>query len=240
MNGSDQNVFSREYMPYIIRWGRLLCWLSIPLIFIPAVVLAVFWGAAPPVSGIVSGLISACSSMLAWYIVDPVTLYPILHVPGLYLTYIAGNAKEIRAPATAAALASSGVEAGTEQGTVIATIAISVSCFASIAVMTLVALAGGLILSVLPKVVLEALGYLLPGLFGAMCMTRIMRDPKTSAIVVPAVFLFRQMSMQGWFRGFPLGGGYVQILLSVIVGVGAARFVHRAVLRQANEKTNES
>ena len=40
------------------------------------------------------------------------TLYPILHIPGMYMTYIAGNSKEIRAPAATAALSATDVEAG--------------------------------------------------------------------------------------------------------------------------------
>lgn len=72
--------------------------------------------------------------------VDPITLYPILHIPGMYMTYIAGNSKEIRAPAATAALSATDVDAGTEHGTIISAIAISVSIFISLAVMTLVAL----------------------------------------------------------------------------------------------------
>ena len=147
LDQSQKSVFDNEYMPYIIKWGKITCWVSIPLIFIPTVALMVFYGARPSMSGILTGFISLFSAMVAWYIVDPITLFPILHVPGMYLTYIAGNSKEIRAPAATAALSSADVEAGTEQGTVISCIAITVSIFISLAVMTLVAVAGNLILS---------------------------------------------------------------------------------------------
>lgn len=115
----------------------LTCWLSIPLIFIPAIALYIFYQAVPSVGGVITGFIALFSSMVAWYVVDPITLYPILHIPGMYMTYIAGNSKEIRAPAATAALSATDVEAGTEHGTIISAIAISVSIFISLAVMTL-------------------------------------------------------------------------------------------------------
>ena len=98
MTDMERDVFHKEYMPYIIKWGKLTCWLSIPLIFIPAIALYIFYQAVPSVGGVITGFIALFSSMVAWYVVDPITLYPILHIPGMYMTYIAGNSKEIRAP----------------------------------------------------------------------------------------------------------------------------------------------
>ena len=124
MTDMERDVFHKEYMPYIIKWGKLTCWLSIPLIFVPAIALYIFYQAVPSVGGVITGFIALFSSMVAWYVVDPITLYPILHIPGMYMTYIAGNSKEIRAPAATAALSATDVEAGTEHGTIISAIAI--------------------------------------------------------------------------------------------------------------------
>jgi len=233
MNAEQQKVFDNDYMPYIIKWGKITCWLSIPLIFIPVLALAIFYGAAPSIGGIMTGLIALVSAMVAWYVVDPITLFPILHVPGMYLTYIAGNSKEIRAPAATSALSSADVQAGTPQGTVISCIAISTSIFISIAVMTLVAIAGQFILSLLPSAVISSLNYLLPALFGAMLVQRIMMDYKTSAIIIPAAFFFRWCTLQGFFSWLPRGGGYAQILLCVIAGTIAARKVHAKIINQS-------
>lgn len=226
MNEEQKRVFEKEYMPYIIKWGKITSWLSIPLIFLPAVGLALFYNARPSIEGIMTGFIALFSAMIAWYIVDPVTLYPILHIPGMYMTYIAGNSKEIRAPSATAALSAADVEAGTEHGTVISAVAIATSVFVSIAIMTLVALAGNFILSLLPEPILKALNYLLPALFGAMCMQRVMLDYKSAAIILPAAFLFRYFNTLGYFKGLPLGGGYAQILLCVIVGVVVSKKFH--------------
>ena len=236
LDQSQKSVFDNEYMPYIIKWGKITCWVSIPLIFIPTVALMVFYGARPAMSGILTGFISLFSAMVAWYIVDPITLFPILHVPGMYLTYIAGNSKEIRAPAATAALSSADVEAGTEQGTVISCIAITVSIFISLAVMTLVAVAGNLILSILPDAIIRALNYLLPALFGAMCIQRIMADYRSAAIVVPCACVLRYLNTRGVFKVLPLGGGYAQILLCVLIGVFVAKQMYN--MKQKKAKAN--
>ena len=203
MTDMERDVFHKEYMPYIIKWGKLTFWLSIPLIFIPAIALYIFYQAVPSVGGVITGFIALFSSMVAWYVVDPITLYPILHIPGMYMTYIAGNSKEIRAPAATAALSATDVEAGTEHGTIISAIAISVSIFISLAVMTLVALAGNFILSLLPDSIIAALNYLLP-----------------------CALIIRYLSTLGVFKVLPFGGGYAPILSCVIIGVVVAKALH--------------
>lgn len=226
MNPDQQRIYHDDYMKYIVKWGKITSWLSIPLIFIPALVLMAVFGARPSFTGVLTGFISLFSAMFAWYIVDPITLYPILHIPGMYLTYIAGNSKEIRAPAATSALSATEVQAGTEHGTIISCLAITTSIFISVAVMTLVAVAGNFILSILPPPVITALNFLLPALFGAMCIQRIMLDYKTAAVVVPFAMAMRYLNTLGVFKKLPLGGSYAQLLLCVIVGVLAAKLLH--------------
>ena len=230
MESTKQNheeYFNEEYMPYIVNRGKVLSWISIPLILLPAFALVLFTDASIHLEGMVTGIISLVSAMVAWYIVDPITMYPILHVPGMYLTYLAGNSKEIRGPSALAALSAAKVEAGTKEGTVISAIAISISIFVSLAVMTIVAVAGQVILDILPDSIITALNYLLPSLFGAMAIQRIMLDYKTSAILIPAVLILRIMNTRGLFTILPLGGGYAQVLFSVILGVIIAKKVNK-------------
>lgn len=101
--------------------------------------------------------------------------------------------------------------------------------------MTLVAVAGNLILSILPQAVLSALNYLLPALFGAMCMQRIMMDYRSAAIVVPCACVLRLLSTKGVFNSLPLGGGYAQILLCVFIGVFTAKMLHGKSSKRCRE-----
>lgn len=226
MTEKQKRYFNDEYMQYLIRWGKITCWLSLPLILIPVAVLYIGYGARITFGQFITALIPLLASMLAWYIVDPITLYPVLQIPGLYMTYIAGNSKEIRAPASIAAMGAADVEPGTEKGTAVACIAIATSVFVSLACMTFVAIAGNMLLSILPQTVITALNFLLPALYGAMFMQRLLLDIKTTAIILPITVLCVILSRMGVFKLLPLGGGYAQILILVVCGSLIAKKVH--------------
>lgn len=230
MNEAQKKVYENDYMPYIIKWGKITCWISIPLILIPSVALMILYGAKITFTGFITALIPLLASMLAWYIVDPISLFPVLQVPGLYMTYIAGNSKEIRAPAAIAAMSAADVEAGTEKGTVISCLAIATSVFVSITCMTFVAIAGNFLLSILPKTVITALNFLLPALYGSMCMQRALMDLKTFGILVPITIFCVILNQMGIFGYLPLGGGYAQILILVVCGSLIAKAVHKKEL----------
>lgn len=227
MQDEHKVYFDNVYMPYIVKWGKLISWISIICIFIPGLYLYLVKGIGPNVNGVISGSISAISSMLAWYIVDPLTLYPILTTSGMYMTYLGGNSKEIRIPATLAALNATQIEPGTKEASLIATIAISISILVSVSALTIIALAGQYIISILPDSVIRSLGYLLPSLFGAMWIQRVRQDIKSALIIIPIVIGLKVLNMNGLFAVLPFGGGYAQILLSVIVGSLVARSVNK-------------
>lgn len=240
MNDVEKNIFHKEYMPYIIKWGKLTCWISLPLILLPTIVLVVFYGAQIKFSSIITGLIPLASSMLAWYVIDPVTLFPALHVPGLYMTYIAGNSKEIRAPAAIAAISAANVEMGTEHGTIISCIAISTSIFVSITCMTFVAIAGNAILSILPDTIITSLNYLLPALYGSMLMQRAIMDLKTFAALVPITIFCVILNQMGVFKYLPMGGGYAQILILVVCGSLIAKTIHKDKIKTDSVDKNKT
>lgn len=231
MNEAQKKVYENDYMPYIIKWGKLTCWISIPMIMIPSLILIIFYGAKITLTGFITALIPLLGSMLAWYIVDPISLFPVLQVPGLYMTYIAGNSKEIRAPAAIAAMSAADVQPGTEHGTAISCLAIATSVFVSITCMTFVAVAGNFLLSILPAAVVSSLNYLLPALYGSMAMQRAMLDYKTFFIMVPITVVCVILNQMGIFAYLPLGGGYAQILILVVCGSLIAKAVHKKELQ---------
>lgn len=220
-------IYKNEYMPYIVKWGKITCWLAIPIVFLPAAVLFFVFGARPPIEGIVSGLVTSVSATIAWYVVDPISLFPILGVAGLYMTYISGNSKEIRCPAALQAMEAAGVKGGTEEGTVISSLGIATSVFISIAVMTVVAIAGQAVLSFLPPVVVKSFNYLIPSLFGGLLFQRLMStSPKLIVICIAFTIAMKILNINGVFKILPLGGGYAQILLCVIVTMLVARHLY--------------
>lgn len=233
---NKKEIFDKEYMPYIIKWGKFTTWFSLLLIYLPAAALMIFYGARPPFAAVMSGIISICSANLAWYIVDPISLFPILGVPGLYMTYIAGNSKEIRAPAALQALDAAGVQGGTDEGTVISCLAIATSIFISVGVMTIVAIAGNVILGILPEAIITALGFLLPALFGALAAQRIVANPKVAIWGIPIAIVAKAINVMGGFKFLPFGGSYAQILICVV----SCMFISKAVFLKANPQYKTS
>lgn len=228
---TNNTVFDKEYMPYITRWGKITTWGSLLFIYIPVVVLVVVYDAKLPISAIVSGVITNISAFCAWYVVDPVSLFPILGVPGLYMTYIAGNSKEIRSPAALQAVAAAGVKGGTPEGTIISALGISTSILISVTVMTIFAIAGNIVLGLLPSVIVKALQFLLPALFGAMFMQRFVSSPLALGIFgVLLIVAAKVCNVQGIFKVLPLGGTYAQVLICVI---GCMLFARHVATRDA-------
>lgn len=74
----------------------------------------------------------------------------------------------MRVPCSSVAQEAAGVEMGTEEGSIISTIGIATSILVNIVILTVGAVAGSVILNILPAPVKEALNFLLPALFGAV------------------------------------------------------------------------
>ena len=123
------------------------------------------------------------------------------------------------------------MKSGTEHGTVVSCIGIAVSVFVSITCMTLVAIGGNVIVSVLPTTIIKSLNYLLPALYGCLCVQRAMKDPKTFFVMIPLTVLCVYLKRTGVFKLLPLGGGYAQILLLVIFGALVAKTLHRSEVK---------
>ena len=90
------------------------------------------------------------------------------------------------------------VEAGTPEGTVVSAIGIAISVLISLTVMTLVAIAGNFLLHALPEPVVTSLKYLLPSLFGALAMQRVVLNPKVASVGVPLAFITFFLKKKGF------------------------------------------
>lgn len=212
-----KEIFEKEYMPFVIKWGKFSCIIAILVVYLPALALFLFFNARPDVGAIITGIIGMVSAYSAWYFVDPITLFPILGVPGMYMTYVSGNSKEIRGPAALQAMDAAEVKAGTPEGTIISAIGISISILISLTVMTIVAIVGNFMLQILPAPVITSLRYLLPSLFGALAMQRVVLNPKVASIGIPLAFITFFLKKMGMFKFLPLGGGYAPLMICVFV-----------------------
>ena len=107
------DYYSGTYIPGIVKWGKITLLLGIFAGFLPALVMA-FRGYMPPVSAIIAGTLMQISVSGAFYIVEPISYFPILGIPGTYLTFLSGNTSNMRVPCSSVAQEAAGVEMGTE------------------------------------------------------------------------------------------------------------------------------
>ena len=175
--------------------------------FLPALVMA-FRGYMPPVSAIIAGTLMQISVSGAFYIVEPISYFPILGIPGTYLTFLSGNTSNMRVPCSSVAQEAAGVEMGTEEGSIISTIGIATSILVQCRViLTVGAVAGSVILNILPAPVKEALNFLLPALFGAVFGQFAATRPKlgvVAAIIAIGMNWLMKLGFLSFIPGHPI------------------------------------
>ena len=133
---SNNNYYSKKYIPSITKWGKGTLLLGIVLCFAPLIVVSGIFGYMPPIAAIIAGTISQISVSGAFYIVEPIAYFPILGIPGTYMTFISGNTSNMRVPCAMVAQEAADVEPGTEKGSVISTIGIAVSIIVNIIILS--------------------------------------------------------------------------------------------------------
>lgn len=181
------DVFSKE----IIKTGRWTLLLAIPLCFIPAIYLWIRYGAVPEVKTIMTGWFLIASVYGVEYVVTPISYYPILGNAGTYMAFLSGNIANVRVPCAVVAQDVIGVKAGTHEGEVVATLGMAGSIITNAIVVTIAAFAGKTLFNYFPPIIIEALGYVLPAIFGALFALFAVKYPKYGvfSITIAAVLL---------------------------------------------------
>lgn len=209
------SVYDGEYIPSIIRFGRITNLLGVLLAFLPALVLTFVYGLHPPVSAVISGFIMQASVSGVFWFVEPISYSPVLGVAGTYMSFLSGNIGNLRLPASVAALQAANEEPGTEKGSIIATIGIAISILVNIALLTVGVILGSSVLGSLPPSVVAALNNILPALFGAMLAQQFVSNPKVGSVAVllaGIMFALMKTGCLAWLPGTP---SYAVVIVSV-------------------------
>ena len=61
-NSTENSQFDQEYMPFIVRWGRITNLLGVVLCFLPPLVLTFGFGFNPGLTAIITGALAQVSS----------------------------------------------------------------------------------------------------------------------------------------------------------------------------------
>lgn len=228
----NNTYYSKTYIPNIVKWGRLTMLLGILTCFLPAFVISFVYGYMPPVSAIIAGTISQISVSGAFYVVEPISYFPILGIPGTYLTFLSGNTSNMRVPCSSVAQEAAGVKMGSEQGSVVSTIGISVSILVNIVILTVGAIAGSSIINAMPQGARDALNFLLPALYGAVFGQFAISRPKLAGVAVVIAFGMNWILKNGFLSFLPGTPSYVVILVAVFGSIFAGRLLYKDELKE--------
>ena len=192
-----KSIYNEEYLPFMIRYGRLTLSLGIIAALVPGIILSFGFGIMPPISALLASTMAIVSMSAPNYIIEPVSYSPILGIPGTYMSFLSGNISNMRLPCSIAAQKAAGVESGTEEGSIISTIGIAVSILVNISILTIGVILGGSVLSKIPAEVVEKLNLILPALFGSVFGQVFLQDKKLGLVAIVISVLTIILSKQG-------------------------------------------
>lgn len=181
----NQKDIYTGYLSEIIFWGRITLLGAFLLSFLPVLYLALFHQVMPPLNLILSSVGLIGLAMMASYLIEPITYFPILGVSGSYMSWLAGNIFNLRVPVSIVAQNAAGVTEGTPEGDIVSTLGMGVSVFVNLLVLFIAVLLGVQILDTVPEVIKGAFNYVLPSIFGAFLVAYVARYPKLAAFVIP-------------------------------------------------------
>lgn len=191
-NTNVDQQYSEAFTRPIIKLGRATNLGAFFLCFIPAITLYLVWGAFPGVGNIFNGWVLIASIFLLYAVVEPISFYPILGLPGTYMSFLSGNIGNMRVPVSSIAQDVIGTEPGTKQAELVSTLAIAGSIITNLIVTSGAAFGGAALMSVMPAVIIEAFAYVSPAIFGAMFGMYFLKSPKYGvfALILTGTMLF--------------------------------------------------
>lgn len=216
------DIFKRDFLSGIIKSGRMTTLIAGLLTFLPALYLWLGLGIKPTWTQIGAGWLNIVAVYAIIYVAEPISYYPVLGLSGIYIGYLAGNVPSVRLPSLMAAQAATGSESGTNRGEVVGTIAMGSSVFVNLFFVTLAAVAGNYILSILPDFIISSFSYTLPAILGGV-MAQFMMKHLSFVVIILILAVGIQLSSLGAAFKFPL-----IVLMSFIVSYMLYKYRQKA------------
>jgi hypothetical protein len=187
-SASDEH--EQEWNRPVIRIGQVTLLVMIGLSFAPNAYLYLAYGVTPPNPWTAWSTVAA--SFGAFYLVEPLTYFPVLGLAGTYMSFLAGNISNLRMPCSAMAQEAVGVKSGTPEAEIASTLGIAGSILTNVVAVTIAAIAGSVLLACLPLSFQEALKtYAVPAIFGSMLADCSAKYPALCVIVLVAAVALR-------------------------------------------------
>ena len=185
--------FNTAYSNKVHVIGRSTMAIAFVLSFLPILFLYFVMGFRMPLSTYIAAAASIASMFVGMWIAEPFTWFPVIGAASLYMSYFAGNTKNIRVPVARSVQNIYNVEITTPRGQILTTIAVAVSVYVNLLLLLVVVLVGNnILIPLLPAVVLDAFNYVIPSLIGALLSFRVSKYGvlKTLRWILPGVLIF--------------------------------------------------
>ncbi|WP_218838243.1 small-conductance mechanosensitive channel [Bacillus sp. FJAT-45350] len=225
---SEKKTFSYkdDYIPFIVKWGRITCFLGLILSFTPLFVLTFVYGLTPDASSILAGFIAIAGVAAVLWIIEPISYYPILGIPGTYMSFLSGNISNLRLPCATAAQKAANVQPGTDKGSIISTLGIAVSIIVNVLILTIGVFVGASLLAGLPDGVREMFNYILPALFGAIFGQFAIAQPKIGVFAIIVAIIMAWLLRNGYLAFLPGHPSYAVIICSIFGTIMFGRYLY--------------
>lgn len=213
---------NNTYEENIHRLGRISGLIVLCMIILVPLLVTLYFGIFPPLSGLIKGLIMVSMVYIPISVAEFLTFTPMLGANASYLAFVTGNISNLKIPCAMTCMANAKVEPQTPEGEVIAAIAVSVSSLVTIIIVFL-----GMLLVVPLKPVLEApalqpaFTHILPALYGGLGAYWIHKQWRLAIVPLSVVILL--------FLTLNLSPGIEGALIPVlgIISVVSARIMYK-------------
>lgn len=206
--------FHKSWDKKVVRLGIITVLLAMACSFLPNIVLWILYGVTPTLSGALKSWAAVATAYGVFYVVQPISTFPVFGTAGTYMGILSGNMTNTRLPASASAQDVVGVEPGSDKGEIVSALGIAGSVITSTLILTVFILFGNAILGVLPEEIKNALSTLiLPALFGALVVEFAAKRPKILIYALPLVLILKVVGvLPSWL--VTMAAVFVNILIS--------------------------
>ncbi len=182
---AKEKTWDEAWRHPVIKVGRFTLLGACILTLVPVVYLYVVHGVTVEWAVMFSAWFMIVMMFGAFYIVEPISYYPILGLAGTYMSFLAGNISSLRLPCSAIAQEVTETVPGTNEAELTSALGIAGSMVTNLIMISLCAGFGAIVIAVLPVTIMDALKlFIIPAIFGAVFGQFSIKVPK----IVPFAF----------------------------------------------------
>lgn len=183
--------FNDLWRKKVSRIGTIMIPIIMVSMFLPVIYLKVRYGVFPEWSVALSSWGTIAAAFCAYYIIEPLSYYPILGLSGTYMAFTSGSISDIRMPASAVAQEAVGVPYGSDEGAVVSTIGVAGSVFTTLVVVFITAIFGTSIIELFPEKLLTSVKlYTVPAVFAAVYVQFCRFEPRLSFVIIITTVIY--------------------------------------------------